>query len=122
MSAERAVTGSAGGLVDRFGLKKVFLVSVAGFTLASVLCGLSGSLMEIVIARVLQGMTIEGIDRPTAERRLHHTDRLRRSYLEGLYGVDADAPGTFQLVLDSTAIALDDCVEIIADVASRISS
>jgi DHA2 family multidrug resistance protein len=45
-----------GWLCDRFGLKKVFLVSVAGFTVASVLCGLSASLMEIVLARVLQGL------------------------------------------------------------------
>jgi DHA2 family multidrug resistance protein len=45
-----------GWLVDRYGLKKVFLVSVAGFTAASVLCGISGSLVEIVVARMLQGV------------------------------------------------------------------
>jgi DHA2 family multidrug resistance protein len=45
-----------GWLCDRFGLKKVFMVSVAGFTVASVLCGLSGSLMQIVLARLLQGL------------------------------------------------------------------
>jgi DHA2 family multidrug resistance protein len=45
-----------GWLCDRFGLKKVFLVSVAGFTIASVLCGISGTLVEIVLARVLQGV------------------------------------------------------------------
>ena len=45
-----------GWLVDRFGLKKVFLVSVAGFTLASVLCGISATLTEIVVARMLQGV------------------------------------------------------------------
>ncbi|HEU4374108.1 MAG TPA: MDR family MFS transporter [Telluria sp.] len=45
-----------GWLCDRFGLKKVFMVSIAGFTLASVLCGLSASLMQIVLARVLQGL------------------------------------------------------------------
>jgi DHA2 family multidrug resistance protein len=45
-----------GWLCDRFGLKKVFLVSVAGFTIASVLCGVSATLVEIVLARVLQGM------------------------------------------------------------------
>jgi DHA2 family multidrug resistance protein len=45
-----------GWLVDRFGLKKVFLVSVAGFTLASVLCGISATLTEMVIARMLQGV------------------------------------------------------------------
>jgi DHA2 family multidrug resistance protein len=45
-----------GWLCDRFGLKNVFLVSVAGFTVASVFCGISGSLVEIVLARVLQGV------------------------------------------------------------------
>jgi DHA2 family multidrug resistance protein len=45
-----------GWLVDRYGVKKVFLFSVAGFTIASVLCGLSGSLTEIVVARMLQGV------------------------------------------------------------------
>jgi DHA2 family multidrug resistance protein len=45
-----------GWLCDRFSLKKVFMVSIAGFTVASVLCGLSGSLMQIVLARVLQGL------------------------------------------------------------------
>jgi DHA2 family multidrug resistance protein len=45
-----------GWLCDRFGLKQVFMVSVAGFTVASVLCGLSGSLTQIVLARVLQGL------------------------------------------------------------------
>ncbi len=45
-----------GWLVDRFGLKRIFLVSVAGFTVASVLCGLSASLVQIVVARMLQGV------------------------------------------------------------------
>jgi DHA2 family multidrug resistance protein len=45
-----------GWLVDRFGLKKVFLVSVAGFTIASALCGLSMNLTEIVVSRMLQGV------------------------------------------------------------------
>lgn len=45
-----------GWLCDRFGQKNIFLVSVGGFTVASVLCGLSGSLAEIVLARFLQGV------------------------------------------------------------------
>jgi MFS transporter, DHA2 family, multidrug resistance protein len=48
-------TPLTGWMTDRFGLKKVFLVSIAGFTIASVLCGLAGSLGEIVLARALQG-------------------------------------------------------------------
>jgi DHA2 family multidrug resistance protein len=48
-------TPLTGWLTDRFGLKQVFLVSIAGFTVASVLCGIAGSLAEIVLARTLQG-------------------------------------------------------------------
>lgn len=48
-------TPLTGWLSDRFGVKLVLLVSIAGFTLASVLCGVAGSLAEIVVARVLQG-------------------------------------------------------------------
>ncbi len=49
-------TPLSGWLTDRFGLKRVFLVSIAGFTVASVLCGVAGSLAQIVLARLLQGL------------------------------------------------------------------
>jgi DHA2 family multidrug resistance protein len=54
--AAAIATPLTGWLCDRFGQKNIFLTSVAGFTVASVLCGLSGSLTEIVIARLLQGI------------------------------------------------------------------
>src|ERR1700712_393191 len=54
--AAAIATPLTGWLCDRFSQKKVFLVSVAGFTLASLLCGMAGSLAEIVAARLLQGL------------------------------------------------------------------
>lgn len=42
--------------VERFGRRKVFLISVIGFTLASMLCGMASSIEEIVIFRILQGI------------------------------------------------------------------
>jgi MFS transporter, DHA2 family, multidrug resistance protein len=54
--AAAIATPLTGWLCDRFGQKDVFLVSIAGFTLASVLCGISNSLAEIVAARLLQGV------------------------------------------------------------------
>ena len=54
--AAAIATPLTGWLSDRFGLKRLFLVSIAGFTLASVLCGIAGNLTEIVLARVLQGI------------------------------------------------------------------
>jgi cytidylate kinase len=71
-----------------------------------------------VEARIRQAMVVEGIDRETAERRLGRVDRFRRAYIETLYGVDLHDPGVCHLVLDSTAIPLDDCVELIAAAAT----
>jgi MFS transporter, DHA2 family, multidrug resistance protein len=39
----------------RFGRKNYFLVSIAGFTLASVLCGMATSLSALILFRVIQG-------------------------------------------------------------------
>ncbi|MFT7724019.1 MAG: DHA2 family efflux MFS transporter permease subunit [Roseateles sp.] len=45
-----------GWLCDRFGQKTIFLASIGGFTVASVLCGMAGNLTEIVLARFIQGV------------------------------------------------------------------
>ncbi len=45
-----------GWLCGTWGRRKVFIVSVVGFTAASALCGLSSSLIGIVLARLLQGI------------------------------------------------------------------
>jgi MFS transporter, DHA2 family, multidrug resistance protein len=47
---------TTGFLAGRFGRKRLFLVAVAGFTLASMLCGMAQSLVQIVLFRVLQGI------------------------------------------------------------------
>src|SRR6202047_5196254 len=53
--AAAIMTPPTGFLASRFGLKRLFLASVAGFTVASMLCGMAQSLTEIVLFRVLQG-------------------------------------------------------------------
>jgi len=53
--AAAIMTPPTGFLVSRFGLQRLFLVSVAGFTVASMLCGMSQSLTQIVLFRILQG-------------------------------------------------------------------
>src|SRR5579872_5475080 len=53
--AAAIMTPPTGFLAARFGLKRLFLVSVAGFTVASMLCGMADSLAEIVVFRMLQG-------------------------------------------------------------------
>jgi DHA2 family multidrug resistance protein len=53
--AAAIMTPPTGFLASRFGLKRLFLVSVVGFTFASMLCGMAQSLPQIVLFRILQG-------------------------------------------------------------------
>ncbi|MCG5241442.1 DHA2 family efflux MFS transporter permease subunit [Azospirillum doebereinerae] len=54
--AAAIATPATGWLADRFGRKRLFLIAVAGFTSASVLCGLAGSLSQMVAFRLVQGV------------------------------------------------------------------
>ena len=47
---------SSGWIGDRFGTRRTFLTALALFTVASVLCGVSGSLTELILFRVVQGV------------------------------------------------------------------
>ncbi|MCH8614912.1 DHA2 family efflux MFS transporter permease subunit [Sphingomonas sp. SM33] len=47
----------SGWLADRVGRKRLLLISVVGFTVASVLCAMATSLTEMVIFRALQGVS-----------------------------------------------------------------
>jgi DHA2 family multidrug resistance protein len=49
-------TPLTGWFVDRFSSHYVFLVSIAGFTVASLLCGIATGLPEMVAFRILQGV------------------------------------------------------------------
>ncbi len=68
--------------------------------------------------RIGQAMVVHGVDRPTAERELIIADRARESYVQRWYGVDAHDPRCYDLIIDSTRINVDGCVELIA-VAAR---
>ena len=83
----------------------VILASMAG-----VLHVLLGGPRE---ARIRQGMEIESVDRETAERRLHANDWQREEYIRRAYGVDPLDPDNFHLRIDSTAVGLDTCVDLI---------
>ncbi|HEY7382274.1 MAG TPA: DHA2 family efflux MFS transporter permease subunit [Beijerinckiaceae bacterium] len=54
--AAAIMTPVTGFLTARFGRKRIFLVTVAGFTGASVLCGMAASLEQMVLFRLLQGV------------------------------------------------------------------
>jgi DHA2 family multidrug resistance protein len=54
--ASAIVMPVTGWVSDTIGRKQLFLISVAGFTLASCLCGMATSLTEMVGFRILQGV------------------------------------------------------------------
>lgn len=54
--AAAIMTPLSGWLAGQIGRKQVFLYSVAGFTVASMLCGAAQSLLQIVLARLIQGL------------------------------------------------------------------
>jgi DHA2 family multidrug resistance protein len=54
--AAAIMTPLTGWLAGAFGIKGVFLISVAGFTLTSALCGMAENLPQMVLFRLLQGI------------------------------------------------------------------
>ena len=56
ITAAAIMTAPVGWISARFGLKRLFLISMIGFTVASMLCGIAETLPEMVMFRLLQGM------------------------------------------------------------------
>jgi DHA2 family multidrug resistance protein len=56
ITAAAIMTAPVGWISMRFGLKRLFLISMAGFTVASMLCGVAQTLPEMVAFRLLQGV------------------------------------------------------------------
>lgn len=50
------MTPATGWLSDRFGKRELFLTSIAGFVITSLLCGLAWSLPSMVVFRLMQGL------------------------------------------------------------------
>lgn len=55
--AAAIMTPLTGWFAGRFGRKKLFMISIFSFALTSVLCGLAHTLPEIVLFRLLQGLS-----------------------------------------------------------------
>ncbi len=54
--ASAIMTLPTGWLAGRYGRKTIMLMSVAGFTISSMLCGMATSLEQMVVFRVMQGI------------------------------------------------------------------
>jgi MFS transporter, DHA2 family, multidrug resistance protein len=50
------MTAPVGWIANRFGRKRIFIVCSAGFTVASVMCGLAQDINQMVLFRLMQGV------------------------------------------------------------------
>jgi MFS transporter, DHA2 family, multidrug resistance protein len=66
LAANAVILPLAGWLANYFGRRRLLLISVTGFTTASLLCGLSPSLPVLIVWRVIQGMT-GGVMQPLSQ-------------------------------------------------------
>ena len=70
--------------------------------------------------RVLQAIRHQGLDRASAEQALRRLDRAHAEYMRRFYGADVDDPKLYHLVVDSTSIEIDTCVELIVAAAESL--
>ena len=54
--AAAIMTAPVGWIANRFGRKRIFIICSAGFTVASVLCGLAQDIGQMVVFRLMQGV------------------------------------------------------------------
>ena len=60
---------------------------------------------------------LEGVDEEQARKLAAETDRAREGYVKHFYKCDARDARHYHLVLDSTALELDTCAELIVAAA-----
>ncbi|HMK67643.1 MAG TPA: DHA2 family efflux MFS transporter permease subunit [Stellaceae bacterium] len=85
--AAAIATPLTGWVAGRWGRKRLFLISVVGFTVASILCGAAQSLAEIVVFRLLQGIFGAALVPLSQATLLDAYPREKHGYAMALWGV-----------------------------------
>jgi EmrB/QacA subfamily drug resistance transporter len=93
-----------GVLADRFGRRRVFLGAVAGFTLASALCGLAPSAGVLVAARVLQAVAAAAMIPASLSLVLQNTPRERIPSAVAIWGAIGAVAGALGPALGALVI------------------
>jgi EmrB/QacA subfamily drug resistance transporter len=75
-----------GRLGDRFGRKRMLLTGVAGFTLASFLCGISSGVTVLIIVRIAQGLSAALMAPQVLSLIQAHYAPEQRAAIFGMYG------------------------------------
>jgi cytidylate kinase len=63
--------------------------------------------------RTHQATALGEVDEDRAERARRHFDQMHADYVRQFYGLDIDDPALYHLVIDSTALPTDLCVDLI---------
>lgn len=98
----------AGGLADRFGHKRIFLIGIGVFTVASLLCAVAPSLGALIGARVLQGVGAALIAPTSLAIVLDSFPSERRALGVGLWGAAAAAAAAVGPTLGGALVELSD--------------
>ena len=85
--AAAIMTPMTGWLAGRFGRKRLFLLSVVGFTVTSLLCGAAQTLPQIVVFRLFQGLFGAALVPLSQAVLLDVYPRERHGYAMALWGV-----------------------------------
>jgi DHA2 family multidrug resistance protein len=85
--AAAVMTAPVGWLAARYGIKRLLIVCITGFTIASMLCGIAQSIEEIVLFRVLQGMCGAALVPLSQTIMLEIYPPERRGYAMSLWGM-----------------------------------
>ncbi|MDA8356899.1 MAG: cytidylate kinase-like family protein [Actinomycetota bacterium] len=70
-------------------------------------------------ARIARAMAHDHLDEATANRLQRESDRARDAYARHLYGTEMTDASHFHLVIDTTAIDIDACVDLLETWARR---
>jgi EmrB/QacA subfamily drug resistance transporter len=98
----------AGGLADRFGHKRIFLLGIGSFTVASLLCAVAPSLGLLIAFRVLQGIGA-ALSLPTSQALvLDSFPPEKRSTGIGFWGAAAAAAAATGPTLGGALVELAD--------------
>ena len=98
----------AGGLADRFGHRRIFLLGIAGFTAASLLCAAAPSLTLLIAFRVVQGVAAAMIAPASLAIVLDSFPAEKRSAGVGLWGAAAAAAAATGPTLGGALVELSD--------------
>ena len=98
----------AGGLADRFGHRRIFLLGIAGFTAASLLCAAAPSLPLLIAFRVVQGIAAALIAPASLAIVLDSFPAERRAAGVGLWGAAAAAAAAVGPTLGGALVELSD--------------